>query len=305
MKKKILLNLTVIMSMFVCISNVKANDACYVCQSTGEYVWGDTSKSTCQNNDWKLMSDITKKKNCEYNCSDKSSCDKGVWLAKCEYVQLGGDERIYLYYNSYLKKVVVGNETIEGLQKNWGLGGACKYGDGIDLKDLINQYNTGSSNNKGCPGAIYYKKEAVSGGHGTGTCYEFSLSSKGADFNSSNTNDKYYSLVTDGKIVEDDKKNNDPTSCGDLLGEEVVDLINEIMKWVRIAVPLLLIGFGIMDFSKAVFGSKEDDMKKSRETFIKRIVAAVLVFLSPMFINLILDLANSVWGWISPDTCIR
>lgn len=36
-----------------------------------------------------------------------------------------------------------------------------------------------------------------------------------------------------------------------------------------------------MDFSKAVFSSKDDDMKKAREKFIKRIVAAVLVFFSP------------------------
>lgn len=46
-------------------------------------------------------------------------------------------------------------------------------------------------------------------------------------------------------------------------------------------------------------------MKKSREKFIKRIIAAVAVFLVPIFVNLILDLANMAWNNISSDTCIR
>ena len=77
------------------------------------------------------------------------------------------------------------------------------------------------------------------------------------------------------------------------------------MQWIRIFVPLLLIGLGILDFTKAVFSKSEDDMKKSREKFIKRIIAAVAVFLVPMFVNFILDLANSVWSWINPNTCIK
>ena len=46
-------------------------------------------------------------------------------------------------------------------------------------------------------------------------------------------------------------------------------------------------------------------MKKKRETFIKRIIAAVLVFLAPILVNLLLDVANDVWNWINPDTCLK
>ena len=77
------------------------------------------------------------------------------------------------------------------------------------------------------------------------------------------------------------------------------------MKWIRIIVPILLIVFGILDFSKAVFSSKEENIKKSRETFFKRILAAILVFLAPIFVELILSLANQVWDVINADTCIR
>lgn len=41
------------------------------------------------------------------------------------------------------------------------------------------------------------------------------------------------------------------------------------MKWIRISVPILLIGLGIMDFSKAVFSSKDDDMKKQEKNLLK------------------------------------
>lgn len=94
-------------------------------------------------------------------------------------------------------------------------------------------------------------------------------------------------------------------SCDKLLGDEVIDFINEIMGWVRIAAPILLIGFGVLDFVKATFSGKEEDMKKNRERFIKRIVAAILLFLVPIFVNLLLELINKVWSWVNPDTCIK
>ena len=42
------------------------------------------------------------------------------------------------------------------------------------------------------------------------------------------------------------------------------------MQWIRIFVPILLIGLGILDFTKAVFSKSEDDMKKSRKIFKKK-----------------------------------
>jgi len=92
--------------------------------------------------------------------------------------------------------------------------------------------------------------------------------------------------------------------CKDLFGDELVKRINSIMNIIKIAVPILLIGFGILDFTKAIFAGSDDDMTKSKSKFFKRIIAAVLVFIAPIFINLILTLANEVWGNISPDSCV-
>lgn len=94
-------------------------------------------------------------------------------------------------------------------------------------------------------------------------------------------------------------------SCSDLFDDDVRGFINDIMNWVRIIVPILLIVFGTLDFAKSIFSGKEDDMKKNRERFIKRIIAAIIVFLIPTLINALLLLANKAWDWMNADTCIR
>ena len=92
--------------------------------------------------------------------------------------------------------------------------------------------------------------------------------------------------------------------CDKLLCEDTIDKIMKYFNIIKIAIPIILVGLGIFDFSKAVFGN-DDDMKKARKTFILRIVAAILFFLSPIFIRFILSVANNVWDYISPDTYIK
>ena len=55
-------------------------------------------------------------------------------------------------------------------------------------------------------------------------------------------------------------------------------LISTIIMIIKIAVPILLIIFGMLDLGKAVVAAKEDEIKKGQQTFIKRAIAAVIVF---------------------------
>lgn len=43
-------------------------------------------------------------------------------------------------------------------------------------------------------------------------------------------------------------------------------------------------------------------MKKAQSAFVKRLIVCVIVFLIPTFVNLLLDVANTVWGW-NAGTC--
>lgn len=55
-------------------------------------------------------------------------------------------------------------------------------------------------------------------------------------------------------------------------------IVSTIVLLIKIAVPILLIIFGMLDLGKAVVASKEDEIKKGQQLFIKRAITAVIVF---------------------------
>lgn len=304
MKNKILLLIIAIFSFALYVGRVEADDSgCYTCLSLGETSWGEKPTRQCPNGEWELNSDIKKEKKCVFDCSDKETCEKVNWLARCEYEQLNGSDgetkgQFSLYFNQNYMKVFIDDSEIDSDIKNK-----------IKLKTLLEDYNGRKKGASGCPTFIYYIDRHYADGWTEIISKELTLSPKKFSLSSdcdTNTvcSDKMYKLKV--KSSDDDNfQQKDYDSCDELIGSSAKELINNIMKWIRIAVPLLLIALGIFDFAKATFSSKEEDIKKNREIFIKRIVAAVLVFLAPILVNLILDLANSVWGWISPETCIK
>jgi len=95
----------------------------------------------------------------------------------------------------------------------------------------------------------------------------------------------------------------DANSCEDLIGPELKEIIKEILNIVRVIVPVLLIILGMADFGKAVFAGNADAMKKAQMTFVKRLIIAVIIFFVPTIVNIILDAANNVWGWMLNDDC--
>ncbi len=90
--------------------------------------------------------------------------------------------------------------------------------------------------------------------------------------------------------------------CNDLFDQSLIDLLNDILKYPRIIVPILVIGLGLVDLGKAVMASKEDEMKKAQKTFIKRVIIGVAFFFIPALVNIIMWLANIVWNGMYP-TC--
>lgn len=70
------------------------------------------------------------------------------------------------------------------------------------------------------------------------------------------------------------------------------------VKIIQIGVPVLLIIWGMMDLGKAVMAQKEDEIKKGQQTFIKRLVAAAIVFfvvvIVKLLVGLVADSGNSI-----------
>lgn len=68
--------------------------------------------------------------------------------------------------------------------------------------------------------------------------------------------------------------------------------IGTLLNIIKIAVPILLIVMGSIDFMKAVMAGKDDEIKKSQGTFVKRAIAAVIVFFVPTIVGILLSLIN-------------
>ena len=78
-------------------------------------------------------------------------------------------------------------------------------------------------------------------------------------------------------------------SCQGL--EPIVRILkNGVLKYVCILIPIALIGFGILDLGKAVIASDEKEVKSAQSRLIKRVIYAIVVFLVPALVTLVMNL---------------
>lgn len=83
-------------------------------------------------------------------------------------------------------------------------------------------------------------------------------------------------------------------SCSGILSPSFVDLIEEILGYIRIIVPILVIVLGTLDFTKAVFAEEKDELSKATSKFTKRCIMAVVVFFVPTILSFLVKTYNSV-----------
>lgn len=76
--------------------------------------------------------------------------------------------------------------------------------------------------------------------------------------------------------------------CTDL-GELKTDIQN-IFNFMKIIVPLLVIGLTIYDFIRSVTSKDDKDFKGAFKKMTKRLILAAVFFFLPVLINLLLDL---------------
>lgn len=62
-----------------------------------------------------------------------------------------------------------------------------------------------------------------------------------------------------------------------------------IITIIKIAVPIILIAVGMMDFFKVVLSGKSEDISKAVSTVIKRCIAGIIVFLVPTLMNYVFN----------------
>ncbi len=102
--------------------------------------------------------------------------------------------------------------------------------------------------------------------------------------------------------------------CRGLIGEDGVELIKDILNYIRIIVPILLIVLIMIDFAGAIISDytdeaiqkKKDPLTLAMRKSVKRIIAAVLLFFVPTLVKVVLDLPGvHDWLTVSHDPLCR
>lgn len=87
----------------------------------------------------------------------------------------------------------------------------------------------------------------------------------------------------------------DSTLCeGILVPNALFNVVATIIKGIKIVVPILLVIWGMLDFTKSVVAKKEEDIKKYQKAFVSRLISALVVFLIVFIVQLAVNLVSGV-----------
>jgi len=227
------------------------------------------------------------------NSCDKSNLPSGYQNGNvCRYSAVTGgntdkEGTILLIYNGSSNMLIHNN--LDGRRVILeGNGSSKKFFDYISdyRTDTFNYINKIPNNINSCPNSIYYNKI---GNPAYSEDVEISLT---IDNKADSTIRYELKNCNDGSSEEEPYEGH---TCETLISQELRDIINDIMGIIRIAVPLLLIGLLVYDFSMAVLSGADDKVSKIRGKAIKRIIIALIIFFVPTFVNLVFNIVNEVW----------
>ena len=87
-------------------------------------------------------------------------------------------------------------------------------------------------------------------------------------------------------------KDNDMDLSGCIIDEGTQSIIDWIMNLIRIGGVILLVVLGMLDFVKAAASGEQEEMKKSKSKFVKRLIACVVLFFVPIIVKILVGLVN-------------
>lgn len=117
--------------------------------------------------------------------------------------------------------------------------------------------------------------------------------------------DSYINYLTIKNMTPETENSSTDTSetgtkiseCESILGDvndesSVAWLLQKILNYIKILGPTIAIIMGSLDFAKAIIASDEESMKKSQSKFVKRLIAAVILFFLPLLVSILLGIFN-------------
>lgn len=75
---------------------------------------------------------------------------------------------------------------------------------------------------------------------------------------------------------------------GVVIDEKIPNTVHTLIVIIKIVVPIILVIFGMIDLAKGVVAQKEDEIKKGQHIFVKRLIAAAIVFFVISIVQLLI-----------------
>ena len=92
-------------------------------------------------------------------------------------------------------------------------------------------------------------------------------------------------------------------SCDGIFTADAYEFINEIIDWIRILVPILLIVLCSVDLGQAVLAGDDKQIKTATSRVVKRAIAAVAIFFVPLIVRVLINAAGIKGKIVDDPTC--
>jgi len=85
---------------------------------------------------------------------------------------------------------------------------------------------------------------------------------------------------------------NTKVSCGNItdIPARIPRLTSKVITIIQIAIPVILVIMGSMDLFKGITAQKDDEIKKSQQIFVKRLIYAALIFFVVVIVKFLISL---------------
>lgn len=90
---------------------------------------------------------------------------------------------------------------------------------------------------------------------------------------------------------------------GIVIDSKIPNTVHTIIVVIKIVVPVLLVIFGMLDLFKGVMAQKEDEIKKSQQLFVKRLIAGAIVFFVISIVQLLVSFVADDGGIMDCASC--
>ena len=101
-----------------------------------------------------------------------------------------------------------------------------------------------------------------------------------------------YSYSSTTSMAERPNSDTSIDLSGCIIDEGTQSIIDWVMNLIRIGGVILLIVLGMLDFVKAAASGEQEEMKKSKSKFVKRLIACVVLFFVPIIVKILVGLVN-------------